>query len=107
MSLGRIGALEGLRGAAAAIVVVRHTTNAIAMPEAVRRMLLEMKVQVGLGELLEQFEGEGAHVRTVPQRQTKSRGRGRTPPRPVRRDRRRPGGIARALRGRERGAQAS
>lgn len=41
MSLGRIGALEGLRGAAAAIVVVRHTTNAIAMPEAARRTLLE------------------------------------------------------------------
>ena len=41
MSARRIGALEGLRGAAAAIVVVRHTTNAIAMPEATRRTLLE------------------------------------------------------------------
>lgn len=37
----RIPALEGLRGIAAAIVVVRHTTNAMAMPEATRRSLLE------------------------------------------------------------------
>lgn len=37
----RIRALEGLRGLAAAIVVVRHTTNAIPMPEETRRRLLE------------------------------------------------------------------
>lgn len=37
----RIRALEGLRGVAAAIVVVRHTTNAIRMPVDVRRTLLE------------------------------------------------------------------
>ena len=33
--------MEGLRGVAATIVVVRHTTNAIAMPEGTRRALLE------------------------------------------------------------------
>ena len=38
---GRIAALEGLRGLAAAIVVVRHTTNAIRMPRDTRRALLE------------------------------------------------------------------
>ena len=37
----RIPALEGLRGLAAAIVVVRHTTNAIALPDGARRALLE------------------------------------------------------------------
>ncbi|MBW2362821.1 MAG: acyltransferase [Deltaproteobacteria bacterium] len=37
----RIAALEGLRGVAASIVVVRHATNAIALPQDTRRALLE------------------------------------------------------------------
>jgi peptidoglycan/LPS O-acetylase OafA/YrhL len=32
---GRIGPLDGLRGLAAIVVVVRHTLNAIAIPDAV------------------------------------------------------------------------
>lgn len=37
----RVAALEGLRGIAATIVVVRHTSNAIALPDGTRRALLE------------------------------------------------------------------
>ena len=38
---GRVAALEGLRGIAATIVVLRHTSNAVALPEGTRRALLE------------------------------------------------------------------
>ena len=37
----RVGALDGLRGFGALVVVARHTLNAIAMPESSRRALLE------------------------------------------------------------------
>ncbi len=50
---GRIAALEGLRGIAATIVVLRHTSNAIALPESTRRALLE-------GPLAPLFDAQGA-----------------------------------------------
>jgi peptidoglycan/LPS O-acetylase OafA/YrhL len=48
LTVRRIEALEGLRGVAAAVVVVRHTFNAIAMPLPLRHAMLEGPLAVVL-----------------------------------------------------------
>ena len=46
--MGRIDSLDGLRGLAALVVVLRHTMNAIAIPDAVQRGILQSPLAIVL-----------------------------------------------------------